>query len=59
MAKTMVVAMSREICVHLYDAIVALRPDWHDPTRQGAIKIVMTGSALTRHCCGPTSMPPK
>lgn len=44
--KAMVVAMSREICVHLYDAIVALRPDWHDPDpEQGAIKIVMTGSA--------------
>ncbi|MFQ1953458.1 type I restriction endonuclease subunit R [Aeromonas veronii] len=44
--KAMVVAMSREICVHLYDAIVALRPDWHDPDPdKGAIKIVMTGSA--------------
>ena len=44
--KAMIVAMSREICVHLYDAIVALRPDWHseDPA-QGTIKIVMTGSA--------------
>ena len=29
--KAMMVAMSREICVHLYDAVVALRPDWHDP----------------------------
>jgi type I restriction enzyme R subunit len=26
----MVVAMSREICVHLYNEIVKLRPDWHD-----------------------------
>lgn len=44
--KAMVVAMSREICVHLYDEIVKLRPGWHslDP-EQGAIKIVMTGSA--------------
>ncbi len=44
--KAMMVAMSREICVRLYDEIVALRPDWHatDPT-QGAIKIMMTGSA--------------
>jgi type I restriction enzyme R subunit len=44
--KGMIVAMSREICVRLYDAIVALRPDWHsaDPA-QGAIKVVMTGSA--------------
>lgn len=44
--KAMVVAMSREICVHLYDAIVALRPGWHDPDpEKGVIKIVMTGSA--------------
>jgi type I restriction enzyme, R subunit len=44
--KAMVVAMSREICVHLYDEIIKLRPDWHSPDpEQGAIKIVMTGSA--------------
>ncbi len=44
--KAMVVAMSRKICVRLYDKIVALRPDWHDPDpARGAIKIVMTGSA--------------
>src|SRR5579884_25380 len=28
--KAMVVAMSREICVHLYNAIVDLRPEWHN-----------------------------
>lgn len=44
--KAMVVTMSREICVHLYNEIVALRPQWHsDDLEQGAIKIVMTGSA--------------
>jgi len=44
--KAMAVAMSREICVHLYNEIVRLRPDWHsDDPDQGAIKIVMTGSA--------------
>jgi type I restriction enzyme R subunit len=44
--KALVVAMSREACVNLYDEIVALRPDWHseDPS-QGVIKIVMTGSS--------------
>ena len=52
--KAMVVAMSREICVHLYNEIIRLRPDWHsDDPEQGAIKIVMTGSAsdkaLLRH----------
>jgi type I restriction enzyme R subunit len=44
--KAMIVAMSREICVHLYNAIIALRPDWHDDDpERGAIKIIMTGSA--------------
>ncbi len=44
--KAMIVGMSREICVDLYDAIVALRPEWHDSDpSKGAIKIVMTGSA--------------
>ena len=44
--KGMIVAMSRQIAVDLYDAIVAIRPEWHneDPTK-GAIKIIMTGSA--------------
>ena len=44
--KAMIVCMSREICVDMYDALVALRPDWHnDDPDKGAIKIVMTGSA--------------
>ena len=44
--KAMAVCMSREICVDLYDAIVAIRPEWHDPDpMKGAIKIVMTGAA--------------
>lgn len=44
--KAMIVAMSRDICAHLYNEIVALRPDWHHPDpEKGAIKIVMTGSA--------------
>ncbi|MEK8051718.1 type I restriction endonuclease subunit R [Ideonella sp. DXS22W] len=52
--KAMVVAMSREICVHLYDEIIKLRPDWHsaDP-EQGAIKIVMTGSASDKALLRP------
>ena len=52
--KAMVVAMSREICVHLYNEIVKLRPDWHelDP-EQGAIKIVMTGSASDKALLRP------
>ncbi|RMG96405.1 MAG: type I restriction endonuclease subunit R [Deltaproteobacteria bacterium] len=44
--KAMVVVMSRRIAVELYDAIVALRPEWHGETDEtGAIKVVMTGSA--------------
>lgn len=47
--KAMIVAMSRDICVQLYDAIVALHPDWHDDDpAQGVIKIVMTGSAADK-----------
>ena len=52
--KAMVVAMSREICVHLYDAIIALRPEWHDlDPEKGAIKIVMTGSASDKALLRP------
>ena len=44
--KAMIVAMSREICVKLYNALVALRPEWHsDDVERGEIKIIMTGSA--------------
>ncbi len=44
--KAMVVCMSRRICVELHDELVRLRPDWHHPDDdQGALKVVMTGSA--------------
>ncbi|MDZ7641459.1 MAG: type I restriction endonuclease subunit R [Desulfurivibrio sp.] len=44
--KALVVCMSRRICVAMYDAIIALRPDWHDADDQrGRVKIVMSGSA--------------
>lgn len=52
--KAMVVAMSREICVHLYNEIIKLRPDWHDADpEKGAIKIVMTGSASDKALLRP------
>ncbi len=52
--KAMVVAMSRDICVHLYNEIIKLRPDWHDADpEQGAIKIVMTGSASDKALLRP------
>ena len=44
--KGLIVCMSRRICVDLYDAIIALRPEWHsDDDAQGTIKVVITGSA--------------
>ncbi|MEG3638000.1 type I restriction endonuclease subunit R [Magnetococcus sp. PR-3] len=60
--KAMIVCMSREICVHMYDAITALRPDWakDDPNSddaptpdEGAIKIIMTGSASDKALLTP------
>jgi type I restriction enzyme R subunit len=52
--KAMVVAMSRDICAHLYNEIVKLRPDWHDADpEKGAIKIVMTGSASDKALLRP------
>lgn len=47
--KGMIVCMSREICVDMYNAIVAIKPEWHDADpAKGAIKIVMTGSAADK-----------
>lgn len=44
--KGMIVAMSRRIAVDLYQAITALRPQWHSPDiNKGQIKVVMTGSS--------------
>ncbi|MGB7910671.1 MAG: type I restriction endonuclease subunit R [Desulfobaccales bacterium] len=44
--KAMVVGMSRRICIELYNAIVAIRPDWHHKDDdKGILKVVMTGSA--------------
>jgi type I restriction enzyme R subunit len=52
--KAMVVCMSREICVHMYNALVALRPNWHNPDpEKGAIKVVITGSAADRELLQP------
>ena len=44
--KAMVVCMSRRICAALYEAIRALRPEWHgEGDDQGEMKVVITGSA--------------
>ena len=43
----MVVTMSRDICVRLYDEIIKIKPKWHsnDTVNSGEIKVVMTSSA--------------
>ena len=52
--KAMIVGMSRRICVDLYQAIIALRPDWAiakdddlevEKGKSCVVKVVMTGSA--------------
>lgn len=59
--KAMIVCMSREICVSMFNAIIKLRPQWkgrlkndgkdrhgfYDPN-DGGIRVVMTGSASDR-----------
>ena len=52
--KAMIVCMGRDICAQLYQAITALRPDWHDADpEKGAIKVVMTGSAADKPLLQP------
>lgn len=44
--KAMIVCMSRRIAVELYEAIMSIRPQWHDrDLKKGAIKVVMTSSS--------------
>jgi len=44
--KAMIVGMTRNICVRLYNEIIALRPDWHnDDLDKGVIKVIMTSSS--------------
>lgn len=53
--KAMIVTMSRRIAVDLYNAIVAIKPEWHSPDlNKGVIKVVMTsasadGEKIARH----------
>lgn len=52
--KGMIVAMSRDICAHLYNEITTLRPDWHDTDiEKGAIKVIMTASASDKELLQP------
>jgi type I restriction enzyme R subunit len=44
--KGMIVSMSRRIAADLYEAIIALRPEWHsDELTKGVIKVVMTSAS--------------
>ena len=44
--KGMIVCMSRRIAADLYQAIIALKPEWHsDDLNKGAIKVVMTSAS--------------
>lgn len=44
--KGMIVTLSRQVAANLYDAIIKIRPDWHnDDLNSGKIKVVMTASA--------------
>jgi type I restriction enzyme, R subunit len=44
--KAMIVAMSRRIAVDLYNAIIRLKPGWHDDDlSKGTLKVVMTASS--------------
>lgn len=44
--KAMIVCMSRRIAAELYQAIVAIRPEWHsDDLKKGVIKVVMTSAS--------------
>ena len=47
--KAMVVAISRRVCVALYEEIIKLRPGWHGDTDDtGRIKVVMLEECLAR-----------
>ena len=58
--KAMIVCMRRDICVSLFNELIALRPEWEGTRRQrkgrdigynpedGAVRIVMTGAAPDR-----------
>lgn len=46
LGKAMIVCISRHACTAMYNALRALRPEWHaEEDAKGAMKVVMTGSA--------------
>lgn len=43
--KAMIVGMTRNICVRLYNEIIALKPEWHNfNLDKGTIKVIMTSA---------------
>ena len=43
--KAMIVGMTRNICVRLYNEIIALKPEWHNVNLdKGTIKVIMTSA---------------
>jgi type I restriction enzyme R subunit len=52
--KAMVVGMSRNICVDLYNEIIALKPEWHSTDhRTGGMKIVFHSAASDKEKIRP------
>ena len=44
--KGMIVSMSRRIAADLYNAIIAIKPEWHsDDLKKGKIKVIMTSAS--------------
>lgn len=44
--KAMIVSMSRRIVADLYNAIIAIKPEWHsDDLKKGKIKVIMTSAS--------------
>ncbi|MFV0156110.1 type I restriction endonuclease subunit R [Empedobacter falsenii] len=44
--KGMIVSMSRRIAAELYNAIIAIKPEWHsDDLKKGKIKVIMTSAS--------------
>lgn len=44
--KAFIVGATREICANLYEEIIKLRPQWHDPAvDKGVVKVVYSGDA--------------
>ncbi|MDF5089096.1 DEAD/DEAH box helicase, partial [Vibrio parahaemolyticus] len=46
LSKAMMVCISREACVQVYDKIAELKPDWaNDDPEKGCMKVIMTGTS--------------